>query len=495
MTQTIQVQSPNNEIESSCGTPLVVDLDGTLLRTDLTLETALRLIKQKPWLAAWIPFWLLRGRAYLKRRIFRLVQIDASLLPLHEDLLPWLQLEKSRGRRLVLATGSDHDQARAVVQPLALFDTVLGSDGQRNLKGRRKLKAIVEECGAQFDYVGNSRSDLPIWMNCRHSVLVNASGRLQRAARRAANVVRVFPQSGIHFRDVLRAMRCYQWVKNLLVFVPVLTSHTIFDWPVAGKASLAFFSFSFCASAAYIVNDLLDLDEDRLHDTKKNRPFASGRISIGTGIFIASVCLALSAAIGAWVSRGFLVALASYGAFTTLYSLSLKRLLVVDVLTLALLYTLRVVAGNLATGIVFSVWLLSFAFFLFLSLAFAKRAADLVQRRSGREKIVPGRGYVETDLEAVSMAGISSGFLSALVLALYTNSDAVQLLYHRPAFLWGLQPILLHYIIRLWVICRRGELTEDPIQYTVRDPSTYGAAVLALLALLAATFDFSFIGS
>jgi 4-hydroxybenzoate polyprenyltransferase len=286
-------------------------------------------------------------------------------------------------------------------------------------------------------------------------------------------------------------MRCYQWVKNLLVFVPVITSHTIFDWPVAGKASLAFFSFSFCASAAYIVNDLLDLDEDRLHDTKKNRPFASGRISIAAGIFIAGVCLALSAVIGAWVSRGFLVALAGYAAVTALYSLFLKRLLVVDVLTLALLYTLRVVAGNLATGIVFSAWLLSFAFFLFLSLAFAKRAADLIQRRAGREQSVPGRGYVTTDLEAVSIAGICSGFLSALVLALYTNSDAVQLLYYHPILLWGLQPILLHYLIRLWMICGRGELTEDPIQYTVKDPSTYAAAVLAFLVLLAATFDFN----
>jgi 4-hydroxybenzoate polyprenyltransferase len=472
--------------------PLVVDLDGTLLRTDLLLESALCLIKQKPWLALLMPFWLLKGRAYLKRRLFRLIRIDVSLLPLHDEVLAWLRDEKMRGRRLILATASDSEQARAVVEPLRLFETVLGSDGQRNLKGRRKLKAIREVCGEQFDYIGNSMADLHIWKGCRQSVLVNVSKQAERSADRIGNVVRVFPTSLTAFRDALHAMRCYQWTKNFLIFVPVVTSHTIFDGTVAGRAGLAFLSFGFCASAVYILNDLLDLDEDRRHTTKKHRPFASGRKSIGSGILLAVICLAASAVIAVFLPYAFSTALVAYFLITSLYSLYLKRLLVVDVLALALLYTLRVVAGNLATGIVFSLWLLSFAFFLFLSLAFSKRASELMQHQQNNQKDVPGRGYVTTDLDAVSIAGMCSGFLSSLVLALYINSDSVQLLYRRPALLWGLQPILLYYVTRLWVICRRGELTEDPIQYTVRTPSTYGAALLVVLVLLAATFDSKF---
>jgi phosphoserine phosphatase len=353
--------------------PLVVDLDGTLLRTDLLVESALRLIKQKPWSALLMPLWLLRGRAYLKHRIFQLVKLDASLLPPHEELLAWLKDEKIRGRRLVLATASDYHQACSVVEPLRLFDTVLGSDGQRNLKGRNKLQTIVAVCGKEFDYVGNSSSDLEIWRSCRHAILVNASGRVERSARRAGNVVRVFPRSLTGFRDAARSMRFYQWVKNLLLFVPAIITHTIFDASIAGNTILAFFSFGFAASAAYILNDLLDLEEDRRHPSKKQRPFASGRTFIGSGILLAVACLLASAAIATLVPLAFLAALIIYLILTSVYSLFLKRFLVIDVLALASLYTLRVIAGHLATGIPFSPWLLSCVFFLFLSLAFAER--------------------------------------------------------------------------------------------------------------------------
>jgi hypothetical protein len=357
--------------------PLVVDLDGTVLRTDLLVESALHLIKQKPWSALLMLLWLVRGRAYLKHRIFQLVEIDASLLPPHEELLTWLKDEKTRGRCLVLATASDYHQACSVVEPFGLFDTVLGSDGQRNLKGREKLKTIVDLCGEQFDYVGNSSSDLEIWRSCRHAILVNASGRVERSARRAGNVLRVFPPSRTGFRDALRSMRFYQWVKNLLLFAPAIASHTIFDGAVARDTTLAFFSFGFAASTAYILNDLLDLDEDRRHPVKKQRVFASGRTFIGSGVLLALASLSTSAAIATLVPRAFISALVAYLVLTSLYSLFLKRLLVIDVLVLALLYTLRVIAGHLATGIAFSLWLLSCVFFLFLSLAIAERATNL----------------------------------------------------------------------------------------------------------------------
>ena len=487
----MEIRNEERDCESD-NIPLVVDLDGTLLRTDLLLEATLRLIKQKPWLALLLPIWLLKGRAYLKSRIFHMVEIDVSLLPLHGELLTWLREEKSRGRRLILATGSDYQKACSVAEPLGLFDLVLGSNGERNLTAGKKLRLLVETCGDQFDYVGNSSSDLEIWRSCRHAVLVNAPTRVERSARRSAHVIQVFPAALSSIRGALQATRCHHWVKNLLLFVPAITSHTIFDETIAEKSSLAFLSFSLCASAAYIVNDLLDLEEDRRHEIKKHRPFASGQISIGSGMLLALACLLIGAGIAGFLPRGFLTVLVIYFVLTCLYSFFLKRLLLVHVLTLALLYTLRIVAGSQATGIVLSLWLLSFAFFLFLSLAFLKRASDLVQHRAQDRDVVPGRGYTTTDLEAVSIAGMCSGFLSSLVLTLYINSDSVQLLYRRPALLWGLQPILLYYVTRLWIICQRGELIDDPIEHTAREPSTYGAALLAVLVLLAATFDFSF---
>jgi 4-hydroxybenzoate polyprenyltransferase len=438
-----------------------------------------------------MPFWLLQGRAYLKRKIFQRVQMDLSLLPSNEELLAWLRDEKARGRRLILATASDYQQACSVAEPFGLFDIVLGSDGQRNLKGRAKLKTIVDVCGAEFDYVGNSRADLAIWQGCRYAILVNTSRRVELSVRRTGNVLRVFPPASTGFQYALSTMRFHQWVKNLLLFVPAITSHTIFDAAVFGNATLAFFSFGFAASAAYILNDLLDLEEDRRHTTKKERPFASGRAFIGSGLGLAVASLAASAAIASLVPGAFVAALITYFTLTSLYSFFLKRFLVIDVLVLALLYTLRVIAGHLATGIPFSFWLLSFAFFLSLSLAFAKRAADLIQHRHDNQKVLLGRGYVTMDLDAVCIAGLCSGFLSSLVLALYINSDSVQLLYRRPALLWGLQPILLYYVTRLWMICRRGELTDDPLMYTVSAPSTYGAAFLAIVVLVAATFDFT----
>ena len=343
--------------------PLVVDLDGTLLRTDLLLESGLRLIKQKPWLVLWMPLWLMKGRAYLKREIFQRVQMDVALLPANEKLLAWLKDEKASGRHLVLATASDYQLACLVAKPLGLFDAVLGSDGQRNLKGREKLKTIVELCGKEFDYAGNSRADLAIWHGCRQAILVNASRAVERSARRVGNVVHVFPPTLNSFRDALRAMHFHQWVKNLLLFVPAIASNSIFDGLVFGNATLAFFSFGFAASAGCIIDDLLDLEEDRRHLTKKSRPFASGRMFIGSGIALVVTSLSASAVIANLLPRAFVPALISFFALTLLYSLFLKRFLALSLFTLLVLYSLRIVAGSLATGSGASLWLLACAFF------------------------------------------------------------------------------------------------------------------------------------
>jgi 4-hydroxybenzoate polyprenyltransferase len=468
--------------------PLVVDLDGALLRTDLLLESALRLVKQKPWTVLSMPLWILHGRSHLKRKICNLVQMDVTRLPMHMELLAWLKEEKSRGRQLVLATASDRDQAYSVVESLQLFDVVLGSDGKHNLKGQHKLKAIAGVFGYQFDYVGNSRADLEIWRSCRQAILVNAPDVVERSAGRGGNVSRVFPRESGRWREVLRALRSYQWVKNLLVFVPAITSHTIFHWAVAIHAMLAFLAFGFFASGVYVMNDLLDLEEDRNHSNKKERPFASGRLPIAHGIALLVVLLSLGVGTGVLAGGQFLGILIAYLALTSWYSFHLKQIPLIDVFTLTALYILRIIAGHVITGIAFSNWLLLFAFFLFLSLAFSKRAAELISLGSTHHEVLLGRGYVPRDYGVVVAAGICSAFLSTLVLALYINSHEVQKLYRSPLLLWGLIPVLLYYLTRLWLICGRGQLTDDPILYTAKTKSTYGAALVTVAILLAATY-------
>lgn len=372
--------------------PLVIDLDGTLLRTDLLLESALRLIKQRPWLVLLLPIWFLRGRAYLKRKVSQAVKIDVSLLPAHEELLTWLRQEKAGGRRLILATASDYQQACSVAATLGLFDTVLGSDGQRNLKGRKKLKTLVDVCGERFDYAGNSSADLAIWQGCRQAILVNTSKRVERLARRAGNVARVFSGSRTGFRDGVRSMRFQRWAKNLLVFVPAITSQTLFDGPVFGSATLAFFSFGLAASSAYILNDLLDLEEDRRHPTQKQRPLASGRMFIGSGMLLAIAALSASLLIASLLPGAFGAALIAYLVLTSLYSLFLKRFLVTDVLVTALLYTVRLIAGYLAIAIPLSLQILSWAFVFFLSLVVAARVLELFRSPLVNRDVVEGAG-------------------------------------------------------------------------------------------------------
>ena len=471
--------------------PLVVDLDGTLIRTDLLQESTIRLVKRKPWLLPSLLLWALRGRKYLKNRVFTEVLtealIDTSVLPINQELLAWLREQKLQGRQLVLATASDRELASRVVQDLKLFDLVLGSTATRDLRGAEKVAAIKQYCGAEFDYAGNSRADQAVWKVSRQAILVNASRSVESTARRYARVSRViaFPRDTL--RSTIQPLRLYQWVKNLLIFVPVFTSHQWGNANILLKSLLAFLAFGLCASGTYVANDLLDLEEDRHHFTKKNRSIASGHCSIARAVVLSISCLLAGLTVGFFVGNGLLPMLLLYVVLTACYSLRLKKVSVVDVLTLALLYTLRVVAGHVLTGIVFSMWLLSFSFFLFLSLALSKRAAELSKLVNREGQSVLGRGYLLTDLQLIISAGICSGFVSSLVFALYLNSESVTLLYRRPAILWGILPALLYYILRVWIACGRGELDMDPIVYTAKSRSTYLIGALIVLLVVAAT--------
>jgi 4-hydroxybenzoate polyprenyltransferase/phosphoserine phosphatase len=466
--------------------PLCVDLDGTLLKTDTLLEGCLRLAQRRPRDLLLAPGWAVSGRARLKREVAARAPLDPSTLPYDERLLARLRDERMRGRRIVLVTGADRAVAGAVADHLGLFDEVMASEGDINLTGESKRDALVARFGqGGFDYAGNSARDLVVWRAARRALLVNGRRGLERRAAATAGVDTVLRAPVRTLATPLRAMRVRQWLKNLLVFAPIAAGHQLLDpGPLLG-AAVAFIALSLAASAIYLVNDLLDLDADRRHPTKRERPLAAGLLPIGRGLVLA-VALLLGALLVASALPGeALGALLVYLATTIAYSFWLKHKLLVDVFTLSLLYTLRIVLGAAATGILVSPWLLAFSIFLFLSLALSKRVAELARLRDEARHEALGRAYYVWDQLTLHASGVTSGVVAAAVLALYIQSDAVRELYRAPSWLWLLVPLILYWIARVWVLVGRGALNEDPVLFATRDRLTYlviaaGAVIVAL---------------
>lgn len=468
--------------------PLAVDLDGTLLKTDLLVESFLGLLKHNFLLIFFVPWWLLRGKAYLKERIAQRVDIDVEALPYQFEFLSFLVAEHAKGRKLILATASHRRYADAVARHLGIFERVIATEYPVNRSGREKLQYLVQRYGEKgFDYAGNARIDLNIWPHAQKAILVNPDWGVRAAAQRCADVANVFADPPGGLAVYLRALRLHQWVKNVLVFVPILAAHRIFSSADLWNTTLAFLAFCLTASGAYLLNDLLDLDADRKHPRKRNRPFASGDVPVIHGLLLAPLLLVVAAGISAALSPYFAGVLALYYGITLTYSLKLKGHAMLDVMVLAGLYTLRIIAGSLAVEAMPSFWLLGFSMFIFLSLALVKRYSELLtMSRAGRDKAT-GRGYQVGDLIVLMAAGLSSGYLAVMVLALYINSPQVQVLYSRPEALWLVCPLALYWISRIWMITHRGDMHDDPIVFTFRDlPSLLIGVICAGIGLVAA---------
>lgn len=469
--------------------PIYVDLDGTLLASDSLWESILLLLKRRPIKFLQMLSWLPGGKAIFKSRLAQYIELDPAGLPYRENVLSFLELERNAGRELILATASDQRVANSVAEYLGIFSNVIASDGQVNLSGQQKLKAMEEHGGGKkFDYIGNSSVDLPIWQSANQSILVEPSSRLLHRARKVSSVGKVFPLEANRLKTVFSALRIQQWVKNLLLFVPIIAAHQIRDLDLWVQTSYAFVAFGLCASSVYIINDLFDLESDRQHPHKKHRPFASGALQIKTGLLLAAVSLFLGFVLAfALLSLFFVAVLALYFMVTLAYTLRLKRLLVIDVLVLAGLYTLRVVAGGVVGEIVLSPWLLAFSMFLFLSLAFVKRYVELNICQSNNGRKLQGRGYNVKDIEMLKSMGPVSGFLSVLVLALYTNNPETTTLYQHPGFLWFVCVCLLYWIIRIWIHANRGTLADDPLLFAFKDRISYMVGGLIVILILLAT--------
>ncbi|WP_426744872.1 UbiA family prenyltransferase [Myxococcus faecalis] len=466
---------------------LAVDLDGTLVRTDTLHENLLVLFKRAPWLVLLLPLWVLKGKAYFKAEVARRAALDASLLPYNEELLGFLQEEKAKGRRLVLATAADQRIAQAVASHLGLFAEVHASDGQENLSGARKLAKLKASLGT-FDYAGNDAVDVPLWRESRQVVVVHApSGVLKQAHGLGRAVHKVFEKPKTSPRVWVKALRVHQWAKNALVFVPLLAAHKAASPDLLLKAVLGFVAFSLCASSVYVLNDLLDLDADRRHPTKKNRPFAACTLPVSVGVVMAPLLLLAGAAVCLLLPPAFAALLATYYALTLAYSLRLKQVVMLDVLVLAGLYTVRIFGGSLAVGVPTSSWLLMFSMFLFLSLALVKRLSEVRRLRLSNETSAHGRGYLAQDYEQLASLGAAAGQVSVLVLALYITSKEVTVYYDHPERLWLLCPVMLYWVGRIWVLAHRGQVNEDPLVFALRDRVSYAVGLVAALVLWAAT--------
>lgn len=467
--------------------PLAVDLDGSLVKSNLLIESCFALMRQKPQYVFMLPLWLARGRAYLKTEIARRAALDIEALPYHPALLDYLDEQKRQGRRLVLATAAARKYAEQVADHLGFFDEVLATAPNLNLRRQAKRDALVERFGAErFDYVGGDAADLPIWSAARKAILVDPSPAIARHAAQAAEIDKRFDAAQSPWRALLAAIRPHQWLKNILLFVPLAASHQLNEPELLLATWLGFFAFSLCASSVYLLNDLLDLPDDRRHPSKRHRPFAAGSLPLMLGIGIIPLLLGSALGLALFISPLFLAVLATYYVITLAYSLWLKQIVIADVLTLAVLYTLRVIGGAAAIVVAPSFWLLAFSMFLFLSLALVKRYTELITLREAGRVEAGGRGYSISDLELLSSLGAASGYLAVLVLALYINSDAVTQLYDWPELIWLLCPILLFWISRVWVIAHRGRMQDDPILFAIRDRVSLITTGLAFAVLLVA---------
>ncbi|WP_421981280.1 UbiA family prenyltransferase [Roseibium sp.] len=467
---------------------IYVDLDGTLLRTDLLWESLFQALRRNPLIVFSLFGWVLRGIAYTKARLAETAEIDVTVLPYRSEVVTGLESQKALGRRLVLATGSNEKLAHAVSEHLGLFDAVLASDEKTNLTSGRKLARIEAEAGdLGFEYYGNSHHDVCLFEAASEAVVV-APDRAADRWQKQSGASRV-DAGGSQAKAALKAMRPHQWLKNTLIFVPAVMAHEIFIGSVFLSAVLAFVAFSLSASAIYILNDLLDLEADRNHKTKWKRPFASGELSIPNGLALAFGSIAMAFLISTALPIGFAGILALYLVITTAYSFSVKRMLLLDVFVLAGLYTIRVLAGGVAASIEYSFWLLAFSVFFFLSLALVKRFTELQQVGEIASREVTGRGYRHVDLETISQAGMTSGFAAVLVLALYIQSPAIERAYSVPQMIWLLCPLILYIIMRIWILARRDEMHEDPIVFILKDwRSQLMIGCGALLFLVAAVW-------
>jgi 4-hydroxybenzoate polyprenyltransferase len=455
----------------------------------MLVENLFLFIRHNPLLIFKLFFWLLRGKAYFKKKLADAQLPEVNILPYNYTLIDWLRMQRSEGAKIILATASDIRIAHSIANHLGLFDDVIGTE-LINLSSHRKRSVLVDKFGERgYEYIGNSNADLPVWKSAAVVHVANPGCGVLRKALKIGNIGMIFDERPGYFRALVKALRIHQWAKNMLIFVPLLASHKVFELTLALNGLLAFIAFGVCASSVYILNDLIDLPEDRLHPTKRNRPLAAGKIPILHTLYFIPGLLVSAFGLALWLLPWqFAVVLLAYYLLTLTYSIWFKRVVMLGVVTLAMLYTARVIAGAAAMSLVTTFWILAFCMFIFLSLAFLKRYTELHDARLNGKKIqLAGRGYYASDFELLASLGSASGYLSVLVLALYIQQSTMSMLYRSPEWMWGACPLLLFWLSRAWLLAHRGQMHDDPIVFALRDKVSRRTGYSFLLMFILAT--------
>ncbi|MFZ2960740.1 MAG: UbiA family prenyltransferase [Candidatus Ozemobacteraceae bacterium] len=467
--------------------PLCVDLDETLILSDIFQESIMALLRKNVFYLFLFPIWLFFGKAYFKTKIASLASIDPDLLPYNKPFLEWLKQQKEAGRPLWLCTTSTQKLVQPILDHLSIFTGVISDIETNDLSGEAKANELLKNFGdKQFDFCGNKSTDIHIWKHSINAITVNCDNRLLKKISAVATLEAHFHPSGNKLKSIIKAFRPHQWAKNILLFIPPLMAHKISDPDILFPSIIAFFSFGMCASSVYLLNDLVDLPADRKHPKKKSRPLASGNMSIIEGFLLIPLLFIISFSLAFQIPGNFALILLVYFSLTTIYSFYLKRIVLVDIICLAGLYTIRIVAGGYATDVPISFWLLLFSIFLFSSLAMVKRYAELESSRRLGKLTAAGRGYHIEDLQIIQSLGVTSGYLSILILALYINNPSVEALYRNPKIIWAVCILELYWISRVWLIAHRGKMNEDPVVFALKDPVSIGILTIAgILFLLA----------
>ena len=466
--------------------PLVVDLDGTLVRSDLLIESGFAALGRSPGSVFQIARALRAGKAALKHYLAEADRFEPATLPYDDEVLARIHHARAEGRPVYLASASNERLVEAVAEHLGLFAGWFASDETVNLASENKAKRLVDAFGeGGFDYIGNDAADLAVWARSARAITVRARPGVVHQLVRVAPDCEHLACTRPTWRTWAKLIRVHQWAKNGLVFLPLLASHT-FEWHAAGQALLAAIAFSLCASSVYLLNDLVDLQDDRSHWSKRHRPLASGAIPLAHALLVMPALLAASMLVAAAVSLPFLGVLVGYFALTTAYSFVLKRKMLIDVITLGGLYSVRVLGGAVAIDVIASKWLIAFSMCLFMSLALIKRYVELAARRDAKMPDATNRDYRASDLPVVSALAAATGFSAVVVFALYVSSDAMATLYSRPELLWLVCPVLMYWIGRALMLAHRREMDDDPVVFALKDRVSLATVAVALGLVLVA---------
>ncbi len=464
----------------------MVDLDGTLLRSDLLVETLFAEVAARPASVRGLLLALKNGKAALKAEAARRVTIDPARLPYDDAVLDRIRAARDEGRTVYIASAAHRRLVERIAAHLGLFDGWFASDDVVNLSGEAKAERLVAEFGEKgFDYIGNDAADLPVWAHAAKAVAIRTPVRVGRKLLAIAPDAETLPSPGPGLKTWAKLLRVHQYAKNALVFLPLLTSH-LFTAGSLLSAVLALAAFSLCASSVYLLNDLVDLQDDRAHPRKRRRAFASGAVPILHGLTAIPALLVAALAIAASISWPFTAVLIGYFALTTAYSFALKRMMLIDVITLAGLYTIRVIGGATAIGVAVSSWLLAFCMSLFLSLALLKRHVELTTRLDAGLPDPANRDYRTGDIDMVAALAAAAGFNAVTVFALYISSDSVHALYRRPEILWLVCPVLMYWIARILMLAQRRKMDDDPVVFALRDKPSLAVALLSAVLVFAA---------